>query len=182
MATLFEKAEAVWAWGRCPKVQLVGNFNVDDYTGKWYEHARDKGVWYQRGDCVQAKYTKRSDGKISVRNASRKPGNPDPDIGRPGTSTCESSGQCWVSFFNFDRNDYSVVDSDFTSYAIVKNCENWFFGLFRWEIYWILVRDPNATSLTTDVAEASLADHAPHYDQSKNHQYTKRGGDCPYLD
>ena len=87
-----------------------------------------------------------------------------------------------MSFFGLDRNDYSVVNSDFTSYAIVKNCENWFLGLFRWEIYWILVRDPEADSTVTDVAEASLASRVPHYDQAKNHEYTKRGGDCPYLD
>ncbi len=52
LSNLFMEAECIWAWGRCPKVQLVGNFNVDSYAGKWYEHARDKGVYYQDGDCV----------------------------------------------------------------------------------------------------------------------------------
>ena len=64
-----------------------------------------------------------------------------------------------------------MVDSDFTSFAIVKNCENWLFGIFRWEVYWILVGDPNASSAVTDVAEASLAARAPHYNQAENHIY-----------
>ena len=182
LSTLTKEVQGGWAWGRCPRVQLVGNFDVQQYSGKWYEHARDKATWYQNGDCVQAKYTAQDDGSIAVRNSQRRPGNADPTVGRPGRSTCESSGQCWVRFFSFDKNDYSVVDSDFTSYAIVKNCENWLFGLFRWEIYWILVRDPNAAASVTDVAEASLASRSPHYDQAKNHIYTNRGGNCPYLD
>ena len=52
LATLTKEVQGIWTWGRCPKVQLVGNFDVDDYTGMWYEHAKDKGVWYQNGDCV----------------------------------------------------------------------------------------------------------------------------------
>ena len=40
----------------------------------WYEHVRDKAVFYETGDCVQARYTRRSDGTIEVRNSERKPG------------------------------------------------------------------------------------------------------------
>ncbi len=173
---------AGWSWGPCPDLQLQSPFTVDSYQGKWYEHARDKATWYQDGDCVQAKYTKENQNTVRVRNSSRKPGKSAPEIGRPGKAKCQNDGQCYVSFFWIDKNDYSVVSSDFTNYSVVKNCENWVFGLFRWEIYWILVRDPNAGTGVTDAAEAALASRSPHYDQSKNHQYTKRGGDCPYLD
>ena len=36
--------------------------------GKWYEHARDKSITYEKGECVQAKYTALPDGTIQVRN------------------------------------------------------------------------------------------------------------------
>ena len=75
LSALTKEVYGGWAWGRCPRVPLVGNFDVDSYSGKWYEHARDKAVWYQNGDCVQAKYTKTADGGISVRNSQRRPGN-----------------------------------------------------------------------------------------------------------
>ena len=52
LATLTKEVEGLWTLGKCPKIQLVRNFNVDDYTGMWYEHASDKDIWYENGDCV----------------------------------------------------------------------------------------------------------------------------------
>ena len=49
--------ECKWGFWRCPDVQLESSFNLNQYTGMWYEHVRDKGVFYETGDCVQARYT-----------------------------------------------------------------------------------------------------------------------------
>ena len=49
-------------------MRLQENFDVNQYVGKWYEWATDKNIWY-KGDCVQAKYTKQSDGTIEVSNS-----------------------------------------------------------------------------------------------------------------
>ncbi len=55
---LVPEAQAGWTWGLCPKASVKQGFSVDQYSGIWYERFRDKAVWYERGDCVQAKYTK----------------------------------------------------------------------------------------------------------------------------
>ncbi len=57
-----------------------------------------------------------------------------------------------MSFFWLDKNDYSIVDTDYTSFTIVRGCENFLFGLFREESYSILLRDPNAGTSVTDAA------------------------------
>ena len=86
-----------------------------------------------------------------------------------------------MSFFWIDKNDYSVVSTDYSTYAIVKGCEEFLFGIIRQELYWILVRDPNASSAVTDAAEAILKAKVPEYDQKANHVYVNRGGSCPYA-
>ena len=99
-----------------------------------------------------------------------------------GKNVCpRKTGQCFLSFFWIDKNDYSVVSTDYTTYAVVKGCEEFLFGAIRQELYWILVRDPNAATAVTDVAEAALLAKVPDYDQKLNHVYSNRGGSCPYA-
>ena len=35
----------------CPEVELQGNFDAVRYSGLWYEHARDKKISFEKGDC-----------------------------------------------------------------------------------------------------------------------------------
>ena len=138
------------------------------YAGKWYEHARDKTVFYETGDCVRAKYTLRPDNSLEVRNSQRLPGSDKPldDSGNfYGVAACpKGTGDCFVSFYWIDKNDYSIVETDYTGYSVVRGCESYLFGLFRQEVYWILVRDPNAGTSITNVAQNILQTRAPHYD------------------
>ena len=112
-------------------------------------------MFYETGDCVQAKYTLQSDNSLEVRNSQRAPGTnvPSDDSKLIGKNACpKGTGDCFVSFYWFDKNDYSIVDTDYTSYSIVRGCESYLFGLFRQEVFWILVRDPNAGALITNSA------------------------------
>ena len=152
---LVREASCGYEWGPCPKIQLRSTVSPALYAGKWYEHARDKTVWYETGDCVRAKYSLADDNSLEVRNSQRKPGNSKPgdDTQAFGKATCpKGTGECYVSFFWLDKNDYSIVDTDYTSYTVVRGCENFLFGLFRQEVFWIMVRDPNAGTAVTDVA------------------------------
>ena len=95
------------------------------------------------------------DNSLEVHNSQRKPGESEPfdDSQAFGKATCpKGTGECYVSFYWFDKNDYSIVDTDYTSYTIVRGCEAYLFGLFRQEVYWIMVRDPNAATSVTDAA------------------------------
>lgn len=35
----------------CPEVQLQPDFQALSYQGLWYEHARDKNIKFEKGDC-----------------------------------------------------------------------------------------------------------------------------------
>ena len=76
--------------------------------------------------------------------------------GGNGRAWCQgNTAKCWVSFFYIDAGDYSVVSTDYDNYTIVRNCETYLW-LFRWEIYWILLRDENLPQATRDTAKAML--------------------------
>ncbi len=177
---LVREASCGWEWGPCPKTPVMQGFDLDRYVGMWYEQVRDKSVWYETGDCVQARYTKMSDGSVEVRNSQRKPGQTTIKPARAAKATCSDSvGQCYVSFYFLDKNDYAILDADFDNWAVVKNCQNYFFGLFRNEVVWILTRAPD-TDYTA--ATAAVSAKYPGYDQTKNLQTTFQSAtDCPYI-
>ena len=131
---LFREASCGYEWGPCPKIQLKSTLSPASYAGKWYEHARDKTVWYEQGDCARAKYTLQPDNSLEVRNSQRYPGTNEPsdDSKFSGKAACpKGTGDCYVSFFWIDKNDYSIVETDYTSYSIVRGCEEYIFGLLR---------------------------------------------------
>ena len=167
---LVQEVSCGWEWGPCPKTPVMQNFNLNSYTGMWYEQVRDKSVWYETGDCVQARYTRQADGSVEVRNSQRKPGQNFIKPARSAKAKCsETKGQCYVSFFYFDKADYAILDSDFTNWAVVKNCQTYFLGLFRQEVVWILTRDPDGD---TTAAFAAISAKYPGYDTGKNLQTT----------
>lgn len=77
--------------------------------------------------------------------------------GGEGKAWCVgSTAKCFVSFFKFDKGDYSVVSTDYDNYTVVRNCETYLFGLFRWEVYWILSRATDMPTASADQAKAQL--------------------------
>jgi hypothetical protein len=47
---------------------------------------------------------------------------------------------------------YSVLDTDYTQYAVVYGCDNWFWGMFHSEQVWILSRDTVASDSVIETA------------------------------
>ena len=90
----------------------------------------------------------------------------------------KTNGKCSISFYILDRGDFSIVDPDYTNWTVLKNCQNYFFGLFRQELVWILTRAPDTD---TTAAFAAISAKYPSYDQAKNLQETFQSAtDCPY--
>lgn len=61
-------ASAGWKWGPCRKQNLQPDFDLDKYLGGWQEAVRTKGIPFESGDCVYAKYSFRDDGFVKVNN------------------------------------------------------------------------------------------------------------------
>ena len=114
---------------------------------------------------MQAKYTRKSDGNINVRNSERK----------PGSTTIDNS----VSFPAYPKNDrfpillvgflrlyaeYQIVDTDFTDYAIVRSCQTYVLGIFHDDTYWVLLRSSTPNPAIIANAKQTIKDRSPHYD------------------
>ena len=85
-----------------------------------------------------------------------------------------------MTYWWLDKSDVSVVETYYTSYAVIRTCDNFLFGLFRQEAFAVIVKDPNASTTVINAALAILQSKVPNYDQSANLFFSNRGGSCPY--
>lgn len=125
----------------------VGDFNVKDYMGQWYEQMRDVEVPFQSGECVTANYSLNQDGTVRVNNYQYDLENKEGDfaIGRARCPNAPAEAKCKVSFGpnwlgKLTEGNYWVVATDYKNYSIVYSC-NTLFGLYFAEYCWVLTRE-----------------------------------------
>lgn len=94
---------------------------LSQYLGRWYEIARYEQSFQQGCEGVSADYALRADGKISVRNACRKPnGKVSVVNGKAKIVDTATNAKLKVSFFGPFYGDYWVLDrADDYAWAIV---------------------------------------------------------------
>ena len=94
---------------------------LSQYLGRWYEIARYEQSFQQGCEGVSADYALRADGKISVRNACRKPnGKVSVANGKAKIVDTATNAKLKVSFFGPFYGDYWVLDrADDYAWAIV---------------------------------------------------------------
>lgn len=167
-------ASAKFSFGWCAQPTLQAGFDVSQYTGTWYEAARDDGIIFEYGECTQARYSANADGTVGVHNTLMNPYTGQVD-GAKANAKCNGPA-CKVKFFLTYSGDYRVVSTDYTNYAVVYSCTNYFW-LAKSESVWILTRaqTPDASVLTT--AENVITTQLPNYGLAPLH-YTSQGGDC----
>ena len=126
------------------------------------------------GECVQAKYSMKSNGVIEVHNSQFSKGKIDQI---KGTVKCKGA-KCKVGFSPFITGDYRIVETDYETYAIVYSCTPYPF--FKNEVVWILTRaripDPSVIATAEGMIKAKL----PKYSLD-NFKKTQHGEDCQYL-
>jgi len=158
----------------CPEVHLEPEFDAQRYTGLWYEHARDKSISFERGNCQQARYGPiGSDGRLGVKNSQPKADGSFDTI--EGYAECQGA-RCEVNFrWYIPSGDYRILDTDYDNYSIVYSCGK-LLGVFRYQYVWVLGRAPTFSHWNT--VNSTLAAQVPGYDSL---YYTRQGGDCQYL-
>ena len=141
LSLLFVQIDARRKWGKCPDYELMENFDPSRYTGLWYEIYRDTNTGFENGSrCVTATYQTLSQTQVSVYNRGIEANGDLNTI--EGRATC-AGASCKVKFeaFYIPPGNYQLLDTDYTNYAVVYSCTNFFFGLFRNELAWVLGRD-----------------------------------------
>ncbi|KAK4029638.1 hypothetical protein OUZ56_022609 [Daphnia magna] len=143
--------------GSCPNAIAVSDFEIDQYLGKWYNNRNYFSILQTGQDCVTVEYEK-SGGRIIVKNGglaliTRK------KLTSVARASVTSSGKLNVSFitpnvFTLGNENYWILGTDYDSYAVGWSCLP--FGLFHFEMAWILTRDQNPSDETIDAALAVL--------------------------
>ena len=137
---LTESAEASRTYkAKCPTtIPVVKTLDLSKYVGRWYELKRDRGTPYEYDSvCVTATYQKNSNGGIDVYNRGWYWWLFFTYWNLKGEAKCTNgSGACEVNFSPFreatwaqssspaGKENYHVLDTDYTSYSIVYSCRD----------------------------------------------------------
>ena len=172
--------------GVCPAYEALDSFEVEDFTGVWYELQRDVNFAPSTGECVTATYLARDEGGVTVEN-NEMVDNERNYIQGYALASGFLPGLINVFFgggiFGFGA-DYRVIDTDYTSYAIIYSCEQ--FGPIGFNLSWLLVRDQieeSSADYTTmiDKVDPIYAEKIPNYDKAGRMRTTQQGTGCTYY-
>ncbi|XP_070560544.1 apolipoprotein D-like [Ptychodera flava] len=133
-----------YGFGRCKKIGVKEDFDLDQYLGTWYEIQKIPAGFERGLKCGTAHYELKSNGHIKVWNRGIKVSSNaanDDVVGDADTPNPNQPAKLKVKFSRWQpRGNYWVVDTDYTSYAVVYSCTS-FFGLVRMEYAWVLARE-----------------------------------------
>ncbi|KAF2356922.1 Lipocalin/cytosolic fatty-acid binding domain [Trinorchestia longiramus] len=138
---------------KCPSPTVVKNLDLNRYLGKWYENRRYFAIFQIGGRCTTAIYTDAGNGLVKVENIQTNLfGKRNNVVGQAKLANPESTeGKLSVSFSSetpyenmaneVTDSNYWVLDTDYTSYAVVWSCRNAL--IFNTQFLWVLTRERN---------------------------------------
>ncbi|XP_033226444.1 apolipoprotein D-like [Belonocnema kinseyi] len=129
--------------GKCPNLEVVENFDVEKYMGKWYEAGRYFVFTELGGKCTTAEYSLNEDGTVNVlnRQVNFLTGKPSSIEGTAELVGESGEGKLSVTFPSLPggiKGSLWILDTDYSSYAVVFSCQD--FGIFSTKQAWILTR------------------------------------------
>ncbi|XP_053667475.1 apolipoprotein D-like [Anopheles marshallii] len=148
----------------CPSdVTAMKDFSLNDYTGRWFEIKRYEQFYERDLDCVVAEYQKTGDDSISMKNGAFSLSN-NTRVVSEGTGVVSypddvtHPAKLSVAYFGAKpkRSNYWVLDTDYTSFAVVWSCEPFFKDASKNVLgFWIFSRNP---TFPTDEAVVKRVD------------------------
>jgi len=156
--------------GKCPNFTVIENFEPTQYLGQWFEYSNYFAIFQLFSDCVNADYSDMSTqnvtkikvvnrgvntfkGTPNVAEGSAVLGEPD-NLSHPGKLIVNFDSQ--PAFARSTTTNYNIIDTDYTSYAVVYFCEQKFFDLFKTELLWILTRERIPSQAVIDKATSII--------------------------
>ena len=178
---------ASYSWGACPVVASQATFEVERYTGKWFEVARDRAIPYEIGaKCVNADYEPNSDGSINVTNNARVFNKGWSSLTGKGVVSNEGGANLVVALHTDvvpspdDYANYRIISTDYDSYSIFYTCTDKTGGLMHEDYFYILTREPVISDEAMADIVAIVNEKIPEYDYEAKKHMTKQGDGCDY--
>ncbi|KAK6631218.1 hypothetical protein RUM43_014315 [Polyplax serrata] len=146
-------------FGWCPDYSPMADFDLNRYTGVWYEAERYFTVLEAGSRCVRSNYTKGLDGKFRVSNeiTNRLTGirrvvdGVVQNIGKGG------EGKISVKYSTLPvpvDTQYSVLDTDYDNYSVVWSCSS--LGPINTQSAWVMTRQRLAPGTVLQTAYGVL--------------------------
>lgn len=174
-------------FGKCAvrNPQVVSDFVLEKYLGKWYEQERDNDVPFQSGECTTAEYSK-EEGYVKVVNSELRPNQQERTVAvakayyphPPIAKLLVNFGPEYLKYIKSLMGTYWVLDTDYDSFSIVYSCTEILGGAYSMEYIWILTREKEISEETFAVLVDKVV--ALGYPKERLRQQTKQGGDCIY--
>nr|CAH0101078.1 unnamed protein product [Daphnia galeata] len=149
--------------GSCPSPSVMSNFDIDQFSGKWYNNRNYFSIAQTGLDCVTTTYTNDGNGGsvFNIKIEGLKP-NSAKKITAVGKGFVTSPGKATVTFvdtiWNTGTENYlyalAILDSDYTSYAVAWSCYP--LGIGYLSLAWVLTREQNPPDAAIDAAIAVL--------------------------
>ncbi|KAK9869283.1 hypothetical protein WA026_003036 [Henosepilachna vigintioctopunctata] len=112
--------------GDCPVVTVVENFDIDKYSGRWYEHFTYPRPQEIQGKCNTADYWNNHNRTMGIRNTqlNQATGKLEYANGyaRPLANPKEAKFLVNLDIGSHRDATYWILESDYTSYAVVWSC------------------------------------------------------------
>ena len=104
-------------------VPALDSFEVQRYTGLWYEAARSKNLWFEKGDHCTATYTDIGNNVIRVENRGIDNGKVNSIRGKAKPNGSGIPGRLSLTFdpwyTRIIAGRYYIVDTDYDNYSLV---------------------------------------------------------------
>ena len=181
-------AKAAISFGECTKeYSPMTDFDRTRYQGLWFDIMHDSWIPFQWfTTCVNAEYTLMDDSRIYVDNYART------WFGwtnMSGTAVKADNGRDDASFVvglqripdSSEKENYTVMDTDYDNYSIVYSCEPIWYGFGSWEYLWILMREPLPSEESIAPLVKIIEERLPDYEFYENTERSIQGDEnCLY--
>jgi len=155
--------------GTCPTFKVVKNFDVEKYTGTWYENTKYETVFEKGGSCNLAQYADlTANGKVVIGVTNKRLDADKKLVVAKGNATlgepdnAEKPAKIIVNFYDPPSKrvsttpNYNVVETDYTSYTVIYFCRQ-VSASTKSEFLWILTRDRNAPATVINKAKQTIS-------------------------
>ncbi|XP_005098523.1 apolipoprotein D-like [Aplysia californica] len=144
--------------GKCPDVPPQSTLDAAKYLGVWYEMERFPTV-FERGNCISANYSLKSNGRIAVDNRYILNGKEHTILGEAYPEDENSTEAILSVQFPFSpKAEYKIVETDYSSYSLVFSCAS-IADIFNTQFAWILSRTRTLDKAVVSRLENTLAQY-----------------------